>query len=218
MYPLVAPPMGIMYLASYLRREVDGLEIKLINQKLDNDTPEALTHEIYKFAPEIVGLSSSTIFVGLLSNLANRIKELLPNTWIILGGPHASSVKEYAFEDCKQLDIVVPGEGEIALKCIVESYPHRNSLRDISGLIWKDDNEEVIKNPGILPFEENLDKLPFPAYDLINIEQYWKRQSMSPLPPRKYACLVSSRGCPYQCMWCHSIFGKKIRFCSLKGL
>ena len=146
--------------------------------------------------------------------ISEKIKELLPNCWVVLGGPHASSVKSQAFSECENLDVVVPGEGEIAFKNIVESYPSKSSLKLVPGLIWKEETGEVIENPGVLPIEQDLDKLPLPDYDLINIQQYWKLQSMTPLPPRKYMCLVTSRGCPYQCMWCHSIFGKKIRFCS----
>jgi len=150
----------------------------------------------------------------LIPIISEKIKELLPNCWVVLGGPHASSVKSQAFSECENLDVVVPGEGEIAFKNIVESYPSKSSLKLVPGLIWKEETGEVIENPGVLPIEQDLDKLPLPDYDLINIQQYWKLQSMTPLPPRKYMCLVTSRGCPYQCMWCHSIFGKKIRFCS----
>ena len=214
MYPLATPPMGIMYLAGYLKREIENVEIKLINQKVKNDTPEELAKKIYYFSPDIVGLSSSTVFAGLIPIISEKIKELLPNCWVVLGGPHASSVKAQAFSECEYLDVVVPGEGEIAFKNIVESYPSKSSLKLVPGLIWKEETGEVIENPGVLPIEQDLDKLPLPDYDLINIQQYWKLQSMTPLPPRKYMCLVTSRGCPYQCMWCHSIFGKKIRFCS----
>ncbi len=213
-YPLATPPMGIMYLAGYLKKEVKDVEIRLINQRVKNETPEELAKEIYDFSPNIVGLSAPTVFACLIPQVSKEIRKVLPECWIVLGGPHASSVRAQAFNDCENIDIVVPGEGEIAFKCIVESYPDKESLRHIPGIIWKDKTGEVIENPGLLPIEEDLDKLPFPEYDLINLPQYWKLQSMSPLPWRRYACLVTSRGCPYQCMWCHSIFGKKIRFYS----
>jgi radical SAM superfamily enzyme YgiQ (UPF0313 family) len=62
-----------------------------------------------------------------------------------------------------------------------------------------------------MPPMDDLDSLPFPAYDLIDLPKYWRLQSMAPLPWRRYAALVSSRGCPYHCSWCHQIFGKKFR-------
>jgi len=49
MYPLATPPMGIMYLAGYLKREIENVEIKLINQKVKNDTPEELAKKYIIF-------------------------------------------------------------------------------------------------------------------------------------------------------------------------
>lgn len=214
MYPLVTPPMGLLFLSGYLRKHLPNLEIKVVNQRVENYTVEELVRIIEGFGPHIVGLSCSTIFAYLLNDLCSRIKELFPESWIVLGGPHASSVREQALKDAAKLDVVVPGEGEISFKLIVESFPYLNNLKKIPGIIWKDSTGEIVVNPGNLLIEDELDNLPFPAYDLIDLPKYWKLQSMAPIPFRKYASIVSSRGCPYQCMWCHSIFGKKIRFCS----
>jgi len=89
----------------------------------------------------------------LIPIISEKIKELLPNCWVVLGGPHASSVKSQAFSECENLDVVVPGEGEIAFKNIVESYPSKSSLKLVPGLIWKEETGEVIENPGLLPID-----------------------------------------------------------------
>jgi len=60
-------------------------------------------------------------------------------------------------------------------------------------------------------FIEDLDSLPMPAYDLIDVKAYWKCQTSVPVARRHYATLITSRGCPYRCIWCHNIFGKRIR-------
>ncbi len=203
-----------MYLAGYLRQKVDNVEIKIVNQRLENYTPEELVKIIYEYSPQILGISTSTIFAYMISYIANKVKELLPDSWIVLGGSHASAIRNQAFIDCEKLDIVVSGEGEMAFQQIVESYPDKKSLLNIPGLLWKDDNGEIHENPGHLPFEKELDNLPFPAYDLIDLNKYWQIKSMTLVPFRRYASIVSSRGCPYHCIWCHSIFGKNIRFSS----
>ncbi|HOQ32885.1 MAG TPA: radical SAM protein [Candidatus Hydrogenedens sp.] len=219
LYWVVSPPMGILYLSAYLRKEIGNhLKIRIIDLKIENFSVEQLIKVIHEIKPEIIGLSSSTIFAYLISSLSSRIKEVLPSTWLVLGGPHASSVRLQALIESPNLDIVVPGEGEISFRNIVEVYPNKNSLKYISGIIWRDKNGELIENPGELKVIDNLDTLPFPAYDLIDISKYWKLQSMTPLPPRKYVSVVSSRGCPYKCMWCHRIFGKCFRFYSPKRL
>ncbi len=211
-YRVVSFPMGVMYLSGYISKEIKNVEIKIINQKVENYTLEQLLKIIVSCSPNIIGFSTFTVFAYILPELCKRIKEALPDSWIVLGGPHASSVKTEAFNHCQWIDVVVPGEGEIAFKNIVESYPEKNYLKNIPGIIWKDKTGEIIINEGMLPIIEDLDTLPFPAYDLLDVTKYWKLQSMTPLPYRKYICLFTSRGCPYQCIWCHSIFGKKIRF------
>lgn len=58
---------------------------------------------------------------------------------------------------------------------------------------------------------ENLDTLPYPAWAAIELEEYSKRRSMSPVGLRPYMALLTSRGCPYKCTYCHNIFGKYFR-------
>ncbi|MCA1901047.1 MAG: B12-binding domain-containing radical SAM protein [Candidatus Hydrogenedens sp.] len=210
LYPLATPPMGILYLSAYLRRELKDLDICVINQRLENYDVEELSKQISKFAPHIICLSALTTFAYQLPNLVPLLREVCPESWILLGGPHASAVRDNVFNDV-DVDVVVPGEGEIALKQIIESYPEKGNLQNIQGIIWKSSDGQIINNPGMLPMIEELDELPFPAYDLIDLPRYWKHQSIAPIVRRKYVSLFSSRGCPYQCMWCHSIFGRKIR-------
>ena len=74
---------------------------------------------------------------------------------------------------------------------------------------------QALSNPIIRTRErayiENLDTLPYPAWDAIELEQYAKRRSMSPVGLRPYMALLTSRGCPYKCTYCHNIFGKYFR-------
>ncbi len=210
LYPLATPPMGLLYLSAYLRRELKNIDIFIINQRLENCSLEVLCKWIQQYNPDIIGISTLTTFAYLLPSFVPMIRTACPNAWLIVGGPHASAVRKDVFKDI-DIDILVPGEGEIALKQIVESFPEKESLQKIDGIYWKNDAGEIIANSGLLSMIENLDELPFPAYDLIDLPRYWKHQSIAPIVRRKYVSLVSSRGCPYQCMWCHSIFGKKIR-------
>jgi len=50
-----------------------------------------------------------------------------------------------------------------------------------------------------------------PAYDLIDLPRYWTHQTIAPMSRRRYVSLLTSRGCPYHCIFCHSIFGKHMR-------
>jgi len=108
-------------------------------------------------------------------------------------------------------DAAVMGEGELTLEEVMKAHFDGGDFGGIPGLIWRAKDGTVIRNPGQMPLIEDLDALPMPAYDLLDLTKYWRLQSMPPVARRHYISLVSSRGCPYQCMWCHKIFGKRFR-------
>ena len=206
---LVSPPLGILYIAAYLREKFD-VKIIVINQKLDNISDTALAEKIASLKADIVGISVMTPSAWLLTTLSKKIRCLLPQALIVAGGAHISGLGAPSLRDT-DVDLGVKGEGEVTFAMIVERYLSSRVYDDIPGLIIRDKNGMVSTNKGKVPVIENLDNLPFPAYDLIDISKYWKVQSMLPVPGRKYISLFSSRGCPYPCIYCHKIFDKKYR-------
>ncbi len=208
-YPLTTPPMGILALAAYLRTKFD-LDMKLVNQKVENFTTQELAREAIEFAPDVVGLTVMTTAAHQLGELTRLIRQALPKTLILLGGPHTSAFLDRVLTQA-DADAAVVGEGELAFEEILNAHLDNGDFSKIPGLIWRADQDTIVTNPGQMPMVEDLDTLPMPAYDLIDLPTYWKLQSMPPVARRKYVSLVSSRGCPYQCMWCHKIFGKRFR-------
>ncbi len=208
-FPFVSPPMGLLYLAAYLREKLP-VDILLINQRVEGWTEEELSRRIVEYRPDAVGLSALTVCGHMLCDVAQRVRQLLPSAFMVIGGPHASSVGVRALKETGA-DAVVVGEGELSLEAVLRARFEGGDMSSIAGLIWRTPEGDVVSNPGRMPVIEDLDSLPFPAYDLIDLSKYWTRKSITPLPTRKYVSLVSSRGCPYHCIWCHSIFGKRFR-------
>ncbi len=208
-YPLTTPPMGILALAAYLRTKFD-LKIRLVNQKVENYTTQELAEEAIKFEPDVVGFTVMTPAAHQIGELTRTIRQALPKALLLLGGPHASAFEEKVLEQT-DADAAVVGEGELAMEEILKAHFGGGDFGKIPGLIWRADDGTILRNPGHMPMIEDLDSLPMPAYDLLDVPAYWKLQSMPPVARRKYISLVSSRGCPYQCMWCHKIFGKVFR-------
>ena len=208
-YPLVSPPMGIMYLGAYMRQRF-GAEVCLVNQRLENLSDEEVVRQAVDFGADIVALSSLSAMHKHQRNICQLVRQALPKALILLGGPHVSSFGPAALAGT-EADAAVPGEGELALASIVEAFKAGADFSGIPGIYWRDKSGTVVKNPGSTEVIHDLDSLPMPAYDLIDLPKYWKRQSMSPVQRRVYASLVSSRGCPYGCTWCHEIFGKRYR-------
>lgn len=208
-FPLVTPPIGLMALAAYLRRKFD-LDIRLVNQRLENCTPAELIRRAAEFDADIVGISCLTTSAHHLPGLTQGMRQALPKALILLGGPYASSSGVEALK-ATHVDAAIAGEGELAFEQVIQAWLDGGDFSHVPGLIWRHPDGGVITNPGMIPYVEDLDSLPMPAYDLIDLPAYWRRQSIAPVVRRKYVSLVSSRGCPYRCVWCHNIFGKSIR-------
>lgn len=208
-FPLVTPPLGIMYLASYIRSKFSA-EFCLVNQKLHNDSNDALVQTAVDFKADVVGLGALTSAAHNLPYITKKIQDLLPHALILLGGPHVSAFGEKSLEG-NAAHAAVPGEGELVFEVIVRHWFEGDGLKDVPGIFRREKDGTIVTNSGRMPFIQDVDTLPMPAYDLIDLPAYWKRQSMPPIPRRRYASLFSSRGCPYKCAYCHRIFGDTFR-------
>ena len=207
--PWVSPPLGLLYLAGYLRTKFD-LDIKVVNQRESNVSNEALVAQAVAFDADVVGFGSLTSYAHALGPLTRKVREELPEALILLGGPHVSALRAQALADTVA-DAVVVGEGELTAEQVIGARFGGGDFDQIPGLIWRSPEGAILTNPGETQVIEDLDSLPFPAYDLIDITKYWRLQPMTMLPRIPYITMFSSRGCPYHCSWCHKIFGKKFR-------
>ncbi len=210
-FSLITPPLGIMYLAAYIRSRFDA-DIMLVNQKVAGYSNDQLISKAIEFKADIIGLSVLTPTAHNLPYLTRILKKMMPRALVIIGGPHVSAFEARSLEN-NMADIAVPREGELALEQIVRAYLEgdSNAFEAIPGIFRRCPDGQVITNPGSIPFIKDIDSLPPPAYDLIDLKPYWKTQSMPPLPHRRYASLFSSRGCPYHCIYCHRVFGDAFR-------
>ena len=219
-------PLGISYIASFIRSEV---EVKIMdaaiegpNQKvtLDKDfellgTPYSeIMSRIEEFRPDIVGISClwSTLF-PVVRELCRQIKKIDKDILTITGGTHPTFLTEYCLEE-SSLDMVVLGEGESTMLSIIHHLREGRSLSDIDGLAFRDGDRVIVNQK--TRFIENLDSIPFPARDLLPMEQY-KRAGMPhsiTISGRNSAPIVTSRGCTARCTFCSSsrFWGYRYRF------
>ena len=199
------PPLGLLYLASSLEREEHNvilldLEIEQIGQ---NDIEE----KIKNIKPDIVGTGATTPEIRNAEKLFAITKKVNPNIITVIGGPHATILPDDAVLD-KTTDIVVKGEGEYSIVEIANSIDGKTELDQISGILFRQ-NGRIIGNPD-RPRVENLDELPFPARHLINNKNYvWPVEGKGLIP---ITTILTSRGCPFDCIFCNRILGKKVRF------
>ena len=205
------PPMGIMSIASWIRDRLPGLDIHLLNQRVENCSTEKIARQIIDLKPDLVGLSALTNSAIAMGRVIELVNLACPGVITMIGGPHVAAVGGQESLKSISAGVAVDGEGEISAELVVRACLEGSGLNSIPGLAWRDKNGEIIQNPGATPVVEDMDDIPFPAYDLIDLKKYWKLESMGVAAPGPYAVLSTSRGCPYNCNWCHNISGLKYR-------
>ncbi len=208
------PPLGILYIAAHLRQRL-GAGVRVVDAALEPDAIEAVRSALRELKPDVVGISSLTAESFLAHRIAAAVKAESPDTPVVMGGPHPSSDPAGALADAN-VDAAVIGEGKETftelVRVIAEEGPRwrePGTLRGVAGLAFRAEGKAEYTAPRA-PIQD-LDSLPFPAWDLIDYKKFWKTWGMASLPARPYLPIFTSRGCPYQCVFCHQIFGKSFR-------
>jgi magnesium-protoporphyrin IX monomethyl ester (oxidative) cyclase len=164
---------------------------------------DKIANEIASRKPDIVGVAGPfTSQIGNAIKVSEAIKEVSPKILTVIGGPHVTLVPKEFLGGTKTVDIVVTGEGEYAMLEVAQHFDGKKKLSEIKGIAYRDGDKIVVN--ARRPFLENLDELPYPAYDLVDMESYLN-------PPKgigyrsfqnRAISMVTSRGCPFNCCFC----------------
>lgn len=205
------PPLGLLYLAGYLKK-YSGHEIKIIDAQVEKlDYPE-LQKQIKNFFPDVVGITAMTFTLLDVLKTIDITKEVCPNAKIVLGGPHVHIYPEETL-NLKNIDFVVLGEGEETFFKLLENIKNPEVLKNIEGLALKH-NGKII-NTGVKKYCENLDELPFPPREMIPYKKYFSLLAKK----QPITTMFTSRGCPFQCAFCdRPNMGKNFRKRSPKNV
>lgn len=208
-------PIGLGYIASSLKK--DGHEVKILDAGIEkwNKINERgngvkylgmsyddITERVKEEEPDIVGISILTVEAINASLVAKAVKKANRNIKVIAGGPHVCARPEETIRD-PNIDFIVIGEGEITTAELVNALEKGKQLNDVRGIWYKKDNIIFKNKPR--PFVKDLDELPFPAWDIMNLEKYFKAlkylQGSRSYEEREVG-IISSRGCPFACVFC----------------
>ena len=197
--------MGLGYLAGALISA--GYEtVTLFDAEVEE---ESLNTHLARERYDVVGISSPTPLIYEAWEAAAQAKA--QNAVTILGGPHLTLMPEESIQR-PEVDLVVRGEAEETLVEILQEIEQHSgsslqletcNLQQILGLSWKDASGRIAHNPN-RPLRKDIGTIPWPAYHLFKIDRYTNLQPLTDgLDPnaRTYT-LVTSRGCPYQCIYC----------------
>lgn len=195
------PPMGIMYLASCLRTHTSA-EVVLLDAQILGMSVEEVVKRVESLRPNLVGITTWTDFWYDICRLADGIKAALPSTHICLGGPHLGIYpRESLSRD--SVDSIVVGDGEAPLAHLVRSLSGNKNSRAFPGLYFSEQRDSIERfDPYI---EKNLDELPLPNREMLPYRKY-----DSLLTRGVMTTMVTSRGCPFRCIFCKLNFQKTV--------
>jgi len=199
----VMPPLGALYLTSFLKSK--GIGAKIYDFNLYKNEKKVF-YEIIDEEPDIIGLTSDISNFSSTNRFAKLVKRVNSDIKVIVGGPYPSCLPELYLEN-KAIDAVCVGEGEHTL------YEYVKEGNNAPGLMIK--KKGTCFSTGKREFITDLDSLPFPAYEELPIKQYNYLFQKG----KQISSMITSRGCPYNCIYCfHGVHGSTWRPRSPKNI
>jgi anaerobic magnesium-protoporphyrin IX monomethyl ester cyclase len=218
-------PIGLMYIAAVLKKAGYSVEIldafmgvgSVFQENGETVTVglpfEQIKQSIQQRNPDIVGIAGPfTCQIGNALEVSRLAKQVNPKILTVVGGPHVTLVPKEFIEEATSVDIAVMGEGEYAMREVVEAFEGKREFSEILGIAYREGGK-VLVNPS-RPFLLNLDELPYPAYDLVDMEHYLSPQKIGYRSFQNRAIsMITSRGCPFNCCFCavHLHMGQTFR-------
>lgn len=205
---------GLLTLAAYCRSQghsvqiVDGTKEDVLAQLVGNDLSRT-----------VVGFTATTDVVSTAMWLCHEVKQAAPSALCVLGGAHGTALPEQTLEE-GEFDLVVLGEGELTSAEVIEAFKSGADHTRIAGTACRSTNQ-IIRNER-RPYIKQLDMIPQPAFDLIDLEKHVgigaNQHALRCRKIQRAMVLMLSRGCPFSCKFCGSetLWQRKFRYHSVE--
>ncbi len=192
----VVPSPSLLYLAPFL--EEDGHEVVYLEGLFCS--LEKVLEKLEELRPDMIGMTLLSVDWENGRGMIDEIKDRFPGSVVVAGGIHPTLWKRRCLEEAGGIDYIVYGEGEITLRELARTLEKGTDPAEVRGLAFRRDGEIVVTPPR--PQVEDIDSLPFPAHGLVDIDRYLPSPTFYRSLP--HANIIGARGCPYQCIFCHT--------------
>ena len=190
-------PIGLLSLKAVLDRTVQDIDTRvielngMINEgriRNDEDFYDHIVDAILRDGDDLAGFMTDADSLPHTILTARRVKERSPQTRICIGGPASSSISGLLVERFPFIDYVVRGEGDQTFAELLIALQQGRELDHVAGITWRKAGVAVLNADR--PVIENLDELPFPAFEAFHMS------------PDAALYLDVGRGCPFRCRFC----------------
>lgn len=189
----------------YLRSYCSDLPVEIILKEFNiNQNRDYILAEIYKSRADLIAFSCYIWNISSTLQLCSILKQVMPQTKIILGGPEVSFDPENLLQEHSFLDFIIRDEGEESFRELLLILLQEGELGKIAGVTYQQ-GQEIISGPD-RPLIADLDHIPSPFTD--RFDEY----------ANKLIYYESSRGCPFNCQYCLSSTLKGVRTFSMKRI
>jgi radical SAM superfamily enzyme YgiQ (UPF0313 family) len=202
-------PLGLVYIGTALKNAYgDRVDLRIESFEHKAHGLGWLEALLASWPPDVLGLRSLTMGRGPLHEIARVAKHEYRVPIIVAGGPHASDNPDDVLAN-DAFDAAAVGEGERTAVELVGRLLEGKTLDGIPGLAVRRNGGTAFVPRAVI---DDLDKLPMPDHTLVDflginrghVDFSFRRNV-------KHANLFTSRGCPYRCLYCHQVFGKRMR-------
>ena len=198
----VSFPLGIGLLSARLKKH--GHTVKGIHIHKELEEPgvlEEIVSSVKQFAPDLLAYScTSPAFQGIKKIAAHLRREIgMP---AICGGPHPTLYPGETLA-AEGIDYVCVGEGENTLVEFIRALERGEDCFRVPGISFLNGNAELVKNR-LYPLVQDLDALSWIDYDVFG------KHFIEQLTSDGWLRHITSRGCPYNCSYCHTPMFRKV--------
>ncbi|MBF0622954.1 MAG: radical SAM protein, partial [Magnetococcales bacterium] len=225
-------PVGLGYVITVAAQK--GIDFDLLDMDINVLSDQAVESHLRKHRYDVIAIGAIVTHYKWIRRFLHKAREIQPDCQLIVGNSVGSSISEVLFQHTP-VDVVILGEADLTFVDVVktleagkplgtlveplEKVSHTNgdlpsSWRGegIKGIVFRDQQGRIIHN-GLRPGIKNIDDLPFPDWDLFDVEQYFKVQkgmahdtTFYPADQARVMPVNTARGCVFKCTFCHHVF------------